>query len=50
MSAGHILVVDADPEVGTLLWRCLEGIGFAVTLPGDGSVAWQRYALEGCFW
>jgi CheY-like chemotaxis protein len=47
MSAAHILVVDADPEVRTLLWRRLEGIGFVVTLPGDGSVTWQRYALEG---
>jgi two-component system OmpR family response regulator len=31
MSAGHILVVDDDPKVRTLLRRCLEGEGFTVS-------------------
>jgi DNA-binding response OmpR family regulator len=36
MSAGHILVVDDDPKVRTLLRRCLEGEGFAVSEAADG--------------
>jgi DNA-binding response OmpR family regulator len=37
MSAGHILVVDDDPKVRTLLRRCLEGEGFAVSEAQDGA-------------
>ncbi len=37
MSAGHILVVDDDPKVRTLLRRCLEGEGFAVSEAADGT-------------
>jgi DNA-binding response OmpR family regulator len=37
MSAGHILVVDDDPKVRTLLRRCLEGEGFAVSDAKDGA-------------
>jgi two-component system, OmpR family, response regulator len=37
MSAGHILVVDDDPKVRTLLRRCLEGEGFAVSEAADGA-------------
>ena len=36
MSGGHILVVDDDPKVRTLLRRCLEGEGFAVSEAKDG--------------
>jgi DNA-binding response OmpR family regulator len=36
MSAGHILVVDDDPKVRTLLRRCLEGEGFAVSEAKNG--------------
>jgi DNA-binding response OmpR family regulator len=36
MNAGHILVVDDDPKVRTLLRRCLEGEGFAVSEAKDG--------------
>jgi two-component system OmpR family response regulator len=36
MSAGHILVVDDDPKVRTLLRRCLEGEGFAVSEARSG--------------
>jgi two-component system, OmpR family, response regulator len=31
MSSAHILIVDDDPKVRTLLRRCLEGEGFAVS-------------------
>jgi DNA-binding response OmpR family regulator len=34
---GHILVVDDDPKVRTLLRRCLEGEGFAVSEAADGA-------------
>jgi two-component system, OmpR family, response regulator len=37
MSAAHILVVDDDPKVRTLLRRCLEGEGFAVSDAKDGA-------------
>jgi DNA-binding response OmpR family regulator len=37
MSAGHILVVDDDPKVRTLLRRCLEGEAFAVSEAADGA-------------
>jgi DNA-binding response OmpR family regulator len=36
-SIGHILVVDDDPKVRTLLRRCLEGEGFAVSEAADGA-------------
>lgn len=42
MSAGHIVVVDDDPKVRTLLRRCLEGEGFSV------SEAKDRQELEAC--
>ena len=37
MGAGHILVVDDEPKVRTLLRRCLEGEGFAVSEAKDGA-------------
>jgi DNA-binding response OmpR family regulator len=37
MSCGHILVVDDDPKVRTLLRRCFEGEGFTVSEAKDGS-------------
>lgn len=37
MRTGHILVVDDDPKVRTLLRRCLEGEGFAVSEAADGA-------------
>lgn len=37
MSAGHILIVDDDPKVRTLLRRCLEGEGFAVSDAKNGT-------------
>jgi two-component system, OmpR family, response regulator len=37
MSAGHILVVDDDPKVRTLLRRCLVGEGFDVSEAADGA-------------
>jgi two-component system, OmpR family, response regulator len=37
MTCGHILVVDDDPKVRTLLRRCFEGEGFAVSEAKDGS-------------
>ena len=36
MSVGHILVVDDDPKVRTLLRRCLEGEGFVVSEAKNG--------------
>jgi two-component system, OmpR family, response regulator len=39
MSGGHILVVDDDPKVRTLLRRCLEGEGFAVSDAKDSMEA-----------
>jgi DNA-binding response OmpR family regulator len=42
MTAGHILVVDDDPKVRTLLRRCLEGEGFVVSEAADGA------ALSAC--
>ncbi len=35
-SSGHILVVDDEPKVRTLLRRCLEGEGFVVSEAKDG--------------
>ena len=49
MSAGHILVVDDDPKVRTLLRRCLEGEGFAVSEAKDGAgvrSAWTRQSVS----
>ena len=43
-SSGHILVVDDEPKVRTLLRRCLEGEGFAVSEAKDG--AEMRITLE----
>jgi DNA-binding response OmpR family regulator len=43
-SSGHILVVDDEPKVRTLLRRCLEGEGFAVSEAKDG--AEMRVRLE----
>lgn len=37
MTTGHILVVDDDPKVRTLLRRCLEGEGFVVSDAKDGA-------------
>jgi DNA-binding response OmpR family regulator len=37
MSAGRILIVDDDPKVRTLLRRCLEGEGFAVSEAAGGA-------------
>ena len=37
MSGGHILVVDDDPKVRTLLRRCFEGEGFVVSEAKDGA-------------
>jgi two-component system OmpR family response regulator len=44
MSGVHILVVDDDPKVRTLLRRCFEGEGFAVSDAQNG--AELRTALE----
>src|SRR5262245_40387509 len=43
-NAGHILIVDDEPKVRTLLRRCLEGEGFAVSEAKDG--AEMRLCLE----
>ena len=37
MSGAHILVVDDDPKVRTLLRRCFESEGFAVSDAKDGA-------------
>ena len=37
MTGTHILVVDDDPKVRTLLRRCFEGEGFAVSEAKDGA-------------
>ncbi len=37
MTAGHILIVDDDPKVRTLLRRCFEGEGFAVAEAQNGA-------------
>src|SRR6516162_3125778 len=37
MRGAHILVVDDDPKVRTLLRRCFEGEGFAVSDAKDGA-------------
>ena len=37
MSGAHILVVDDDPKVRTLLRRCFEGEGFTVSDAKDGA-------------
>jgi DNA-binding response OmpR family regulator len=44
MTGTHILVVDDDPKVRTLLRRCFEGEGFAVSEARDG--AELRASLE----
>src|SRR5262245_65651623 len=44
MSGVHILVVDDDPKVRTLLRRCFEGEGYAVSDAKNG--AELRSALE----
>src|SRR5262247_2841724 len=44
MSGVHILVVDDDPKVRTLLRRCFEGEGFAVSDAKNG--AELRAALQ----
>jgi two-component system, OmpR family, response regulator len=44
MSSGHILVVDDEAKVRTLLRRCLEGEGFTVSEAKDGAEA--RGCLE----
>jgi DNA-binding response OmpR family regulator len=44
MAGTHILVVDDDPKVRTLLRRCFEGEGFTVSEAADG--AGLRGALE----
>jgi two-component system, OmpR family, response regulator len=36
-NCGHILIVDDEPKVRTLLRRCLEGEGFAVSEAKDGT-------------
>jgi two-component system, OmpR family, response regulator len=36
-NSGHILIVDDEPKVRTLLRRCLEGEGFAVSEAKDGA-------------
>src|SRR5215510_13468438 len=41
---GHILIVDDEPKVRTLLRRCLEGEGFIVSEAKDG--AEMRVRLE----
>ena len=41
---GHILIVDDEPRVRTLLRRCLEGEGFTVSEAKDG--AEMRLRLE----
>lgn len=49
MSAGHIVIVDDDPKVRTLLRRCLEGEGFAVSDAKDGAelhACLQRHAVS----
>jgi two-component system, OmpR family, response regulator len=37
MTGTHILVVDDDPKVRTLLRRCFQGEGFAVSEAQDGA-------------
>ena len=44
MAGTHILIVDDDPKVRTLLRRCFEGEGFAVSEAKDG--AESRASLE----
>src|SRR5262245_41000262 len=44
MTAGHILVVDDEPRVRTLLRRCFEGEGFTVSEAETG--AGLRLELE----
>ena len=44
MSDAHILIVDDEPKVRTLLRRCFEGEGFAVSEAKDG--AEMRVCLE----
>src|SRR5262245_2527482 len=43
---GHILVVDDEPKVRTLLRRCLEGEGFAVSEAKDGAEMRARLERE----
>ena len=40
----HILVVDDDTKIRTLLRRCFEGEGYRVTEAGSGAEAVERLA------
>jgi two-component system OmpR family response regulator len=44
--SGHILIVDDEPRVRTLLRRCLEGEGFAVSEAKDGAEMRRRLERE----
>jgi two-component system, OmpR family, response regulator len=45
-NSGHILIVDDEPRVRTLLRRCLEGEGFAVSEAKDGAEMRRRLEHE----
>jgi two-component system OmpR family response regulator len=45
-NSGHILIVDDEPRVRTLLRRCLEGEGFAVSEAKDGAEMRRRLERE----
>jgi two-component system, OmpR family, response regulator len=45
-NSGHILIVDDEPRVRTLLRRCLEGEGFAVSEAKDGTEMRRRLEHE----
>jgi DNA-binding response OmpR family regulator len=49
MRAAHLLVVDDDPKVRTLLRRCFEGEGFLVSAAKDGAelrACLERHAVD----
>jgi DNA-binding response OmpR family regulator len=49
MPAAHLLVVDDDPKVRTLLRRCFEGEGFLVSAAKDGAelrACLERHAVD----
>ena len=49
MRAAHLLVVDDDPKVRTLLRRCFEGEGFMVSAAKDGAelrACLERHAVD----
>src|SRR5215475_2894247 len=49
MRAAHLLVVDDDPRVRTLLRRCFEGEGFMVSAAKDGAelrACLERHAVD----